>query len=236
MKIQTFAVAFILLFTACNEVQKNKTEIAKNDNVLIIEENNYPSLKVIDTDFSKGRLSLEHRLNLEDLEKFHGHLCDGLAVGTLAIQEAMKVLFPNQPIDRTNLRIVSKPSPCLTDAAVYLTGGRYQFNTFYVDTDFKGLYIIQRIDNSKTVSVSLNNGVKPSAIDSLGNIAVQQNLSPCDIDHLRKLEDDFTQRLIQSDPTTLFTVKEIQHFEWNPRSKSDYLKTDILNKNLPDCK
>ncbi|MBL0024064.1 MAG: hypothetical protein IPO98_03140 [Saprospiraceae bacterium] len=146
------------------------------------------------------------------------------------------MLYPKQLINRTNLRIVSKPSPCLTDVAIYLTGGRYQFNTFYVDTSFEGLYIIQRMDDLKTVSVSLNNGVKPSAIDSLGNIAIQQNLSPCDIDHLRKLEDDFTQTLIHSDPAKLFRVKEVLNFEWNTKTKHDYLKTDILNKNIPYCK
>lgn len=192
--------------------------------------------KTIDTDFSKGRLNHQQTLTINDLEKFHGHLCDGLVVGALAMQESMKVLYPNQPIDRTNLRIVSKPSPCLTDVAVYLTGGRYQFNTFYVDTDFQGIYIIQRIDDLKTVSVSLNNGVKPNAIDSLGNIAIQQKLSPCDIDHLRTLEDDFTETLIQSDPTEIFTVKEIPNFQWSPKTKNNYLKTDILNKNLPYCK
>lgn len=196
----------------------------------------FPEFETIDTDFSKGRLNHEQSITINDLEKFHGHLCDGLVVGTLAMQEAMKLLYPNKPIDRTNLRIVSKPSPCLTDVAIYLTGGRYQFNTFYVDTDFEGLYIIQRIDNLKTVSVSLNNGIRPTSIDSLGNIAIQQNLSPCDIDKLRKLEDEFTQSLIKSDPTKLFTVKEIQNSEWLPKTKSDYLKTDIINKNLSDCK
>jgi acetolactate decarboxylase len=196
----------------------------------------FPEFATIDTDFSKGRLNHKQKITIGDLEKFHGHLCDGLVVGALAMQEAMKELYPNQPIDRTNLRIVSKPSPCLTDVAIYLTGGRYQFNSFYVDTDFEGLYIIQRIDNLKTVSISLNKGVKPAAIDSLGNIAIQQNLSACDIDHLRKLEDNFTQALIHSDPTKLFTVKEISNFQWNPKTKKDYLKTDILNKNLPDCK
>jgi acetolactate decarboxylase len=196
----------------------------------------YPEFDTIDTDFSKGRLNHKQKITINDLEKFHGHLCDGLVVGALAVQVAMKELYPNQPIDRTNLRIVSKPSPCLTDVAVYLTGGRYQFNTFFVDTEFKGLYIIQRIDDLKTVSISLNNGVKPTLIDSLGNIAIKQNLSPCDIDHLRKLEDDFTKTLIQSDPTKLFTVKEIHNFDWNPKTKNDYLKTDIINKNIPDCK
>ncbi|MGB4837925.1 MAG: formylmethanofuran dehydrogenase subunit E family protein [Saprospiraceae bacterium] len=196
----------------------------------------FPEFNTIDTDFSKGRLNHKQTITNHDLENFHGHLCDGLVVGELAMQEAMQVLYPKQLINRTNLRIVSKPSPCLTDVAIYLTGGRYQFNTFYVDTAFEGLYIIQRMDDLKTVSVSLNNGVKPSAIDSLGNIAIQQNLSPCDIDHLRKLEDDFTQTLIHSDPAKLFTVKEVLNFEWNPKTKHDYLKTDILNKNIPYCK
>ena len=197
--------------------------------------NQYPEFETIDTDFSKGRLNHKQTITMTDLEKFHGLLCDGLVVGALAVKEAMKVLYPNQPIDRTNLRIVSKPSPCLTDVAIYLTGGRYQFNTFYVDTAFNGLYIIQRIDNLETVAVSLNNDIKPKEIDSLGNIAIEQNLSPCDIDHLRKLEDEFTEALIQSDPSTLFTVKEIQKFDWNPKTKFDYLKTDIINKNQPVC-
>lgn len=189
----------------------------------------------IDTDFSKGRLSHEQIITLQDLEKFHGHLCDGLVVGALAMQQAMASLYPNEPIDRTNLRIASKPSPCLTDVAIYLTDGRYHFNTFYVDTAFKGLYMIQRIDNLETVSVSLNQGVKPDEIDSLGNIAIQQELPPCEIDHLKKLEDDFMETLIQSEANTLYTINEVLNFEWNPRTKNDYLKTDILNKNLEDC-
>lgn len=216
--MKLYGLIIFIVVTACNSSDK------------------FPEFETIDTDFSKGRLRHKQNITINELEKFHGHLCDGLAVGALAMQEAMKELYPNQPIDRTNLRIVSKPSPCLTDVAIYLTGGRYQFNTFYVDTDFEGLYIIQRIDDLKTVSVSLNNGIKPTAIDSLGNIAIQQSLSPCAIDNLRKLEDDFTHTLNQTDPTKLFTVKEIPNFQWSPKTKNDYLKTDILNKNLPDCK
>lgn len=196
---------------------------------------NYPELETIDTDFSKGRLNHKQTILISDLEKFHGHVCDGLVVGVIAMQEAMQELYPNQPIDRTNLRIVSKPSPCLTDVAVYLSGGRYQFNTFYVDTEFEGLFIVQRIDDLKTVSVSLNNGVKPTAIDSLGNKAIQKELAPCDIDRLRGLEDDFTQTLIHTDPAEMFTVKEITTFVWDPKTKNNYLKTDVLNKHLPSC-
>jgi acetolactate decarboxylase len=194
-----------------------------------------PELKTIDTDFSKGRLKHQQVITLSDVEKFHGHLCDGLVVGFLATKEAMKVLYPNQPIDRTNLRIVSKPSPCLTDVAIYLSGGRYQFHTFYVDTTFEGLFIIQRIDNLHTVSISIKPEIKPTQIDSMGILAIQQNLSPCEIDELRLMEDDFTRALLRSDPNTIFSVSEVEHFEWDPKTKNDYIKTDIVNKHLPDC-
>jgi len=73
-----------------------------------LEKTNNPKIifETIDTDFSKGRLNQKQIVTINDLEKFHGHLCDGLVVGLLAMQEAMKELYPNQPIDRTNLRIV----------------------------------------------------------------------------------------------------------------------------------
>ncbi|MEX2380521.1 MAG: formylmethanofuran dehydrogenase subunit E family protein [Vicingaceae bacterium] len=208
----------LLVFASCNPKEKS------------------PEFETLDTDFSKGRLTQKQTITLKDLEKFHGHLCDGLVVGALAMQEAMTELYPKQVIDRTNLRIVSKPSPCLTDVAIYLTGGRYQFNTFYVDANFDGLFIIQRMDNQKVVSVSLKQGVKPNEIDSLGNLAIRQELQPCEIDQLKKLEDDFIETLIHSDPNKLFTVKTLTSFEWNPITKNDYIKTDILNKHLEKCK
>lgn len=193
------------------------------------------SFEVIDTDFSKGRLKNQQTITLDDFEKFHGHLCDGLVLGSLAMQKGLKELYPNQPVDRTNLRIVSKPSPCLTDVAIYVTGGRYQFNTFYVDNSIKSIYIIQRIDNGKAVSVSLNPGVKPSAIDSLGNLAVKKELSSCGIDSLRKMEDDFTKFLLKSNPDSLFSVSLVANFVWSPVLKNDFQKTDVLNKEMEDC-
>ncbi len=194
-----------------------------------------PTIKVNDTDFSKGRLGLEHELTLKDLEKFHGHLCDGLVVGFLGIKEGLDVLYPDGIVDRTNTRIVSKSSPCLTDVAVYVTGGRYQFNTFYVSNDIPGFYVIQRIDNGKAVSVSLNKGVKPAEIDELGAKAVTGELAACELDSLKQMEDDFSEKLLSTNPKDNFTVAELDSFEWNPILKNDFTKTDILNKNKEKC-
>lgn len=191
---------------------------------------------MVDTDFSKGRLGFEQEIVLQDLAKFHGHQCDGLVVGAQALQVALAEFYPDQPIDRTNLRIVSKPSPCLTDVAIYVTGGRYQFNTFYVDTAFAGLYIIQRIDSGETISVSLNPGVKPSAIDSLGVLANRKLLSPCQLDSLRVMEDAFMQTLLETSPRDNYTVKHVSGFIWKPNTKFDYQKIDVVNKKLPPCR
>ncbi len=195
-----------------------------------------PAIKVIDTDFSKGRLILEHTLTLRDLEKFHGHLCDGLVVGFLGIKEGLKVLYPNGIIDRTNTRIVSKSSPCLTDVAVYVTGGRYQFNTFYVDNAIKnGFFIIQRIDTGQSVSVGLKKGVKPEEISRLGTRAIKGELPPCDLDKLKKMEDGFSKKLLSEDPKNNFLVAKINNFKWNPILKNDFVKTDVLNKYKSKC-
>ena len=193
------------------------------------------AFRCIDTDFSKGRLTHAQTLGLDDLVKFHGHLCDGLVVGALGMQQAMKTLYPGTPIDRTNLRIVSKPSPCLTDVAIYLTGARYQFSTFFADSSFAGIYIVQRIDNGMAVSVRLNDGVKPAEIDSLGRFATAQTLSPCGLDSLRRLEDAFTAELLAADPDAIFSTQLLQDFQWTFKNNTGFTKTDVLNKAAGQC-
>ncbi len=228
MKILTFLAIIFTLVTSCNN--------AGSDQLMKSEKSTGPTIVVNDTDFSKGRLGLKHQLSLEDLERFHGHLCDGLVVGFLGIKEGLQQLYPHGIVDRTNTRIVSKSSPCLTDVAVYITGGRYQFNSFYVDNSIENsFYIIQRKDNGKAVSVRLNKGVKPKEINILGSKAVKGTLPACDLDKLKKLEDDFSNKLLSSNPKDIFTVKEVTNFEWNPILKNDYMKTDVLNKNQKKC-
>lgn len=191
-----------------------------------------PTIKVIDTDFSKGQLNLVQEIQLDDLVKLHGHLCDGLVVGYLGLNEAFKELYPDGIVDRTNTRIISKSSPCLTDAAIYLTGGRYQYNSFYVEDNMDVIYKIQRLDNKKSISINLKKGVKPTEIDSLGNLAIQQMLDMDELKELKKLEDDFTIFLLNSPTSNIFNVQVIFDFQWNPNPKNDYLKTDVLNKDL----
>lgn len=196
---------------------------------------NNPTIQTIDADFSKGRLNHIQTISLEDTAKFHGHLCDGLIVGFLGLKEALQQLYPDGIIDRTNTRIVSKSSPCLSDIAIYLSGGRYQFNTFYVDNSIGYNFIVQRIDNGFAVGVNLAKSVKPSIIDELGNKAVAQELSPCEIDELKKMEDAFSEKLLTLNPKEAFIIETIKSFNWQPILDNNFIKSDIINKSLPSC-
>jgi acetolactate decarboxylase len=194
-----------------------------------------PSIKVLDTDFSKGRLIHQQTITLDDAAKFHGHLCDGLVVGFLGLREALYKIYPDSIIDRTNTRIVSKSSPCLTDIAIYLTGGRYQFNTFYVSDSIKYAFIVQRIDNGKTYAVKLKPGIKPAAIDSLGNLANIGKLDACGIDSLHQVENRFLHQLLVTNPQGVFIVEQIANYPWSPILSKYFLKTDIVNKSMQNC-
>lgn len=192
-------------------------------------------LCVLDTDFSKGRLSNKQSITVEDVSKLHGHMCDGLILGFIGLREALYQLFPDSVIDRTNVRLVSKSSPCITDIAIYLTGGRYQFNTFYVNDTISYLYIVQRIDTGKTIGIKTVPNLVPPQIKELSALAVQGELDACGLDSLRNLEDDFILKLKSSKPTELFILTEIPSFNWESPLHNTYFKTDIINKNKPKC-
>lgn len=194
-----------------------------------------PSLEVLDTNFSKGSLNHKQTISLDDVAKFHGHLCDGLVVGFLGAKEVLYKLYPDSLIDRTNTRIISKSSPCLTDVAIYLTGGRYQFNTFFVSDSIKYNYIVQRISDRKTFGVKLKPGIKPTEIDRLGHMAINKKLNECELEELKKLEEAFSKTMLESNTSEIFIVEEIFNFSWKPQLQNNFIKTDILNKNIGSC-
>jgi acetolactate decarboxylase len=72
----------------------------------------------------------------------------------LGLRQVIYLLFSDSTADRTNLRIVSKSSPCFTDIGIYLTGARYQFNTFYVSDSISYAFIVQRVDTKKAYELN----------------------------------------------------------------------------------
>ena len=81
----------------------------------------------------------------------------------------------------------------------------------------------------------MNKGVKPKEINELGALAIKGELPACDLDKLKKLEDEFSEKLLAENSKDNFTVTEITGFNWNPILKNNYTKTDVLNKNTKNC-
>jgi acetolactate decarboxylase len=195
-----------------------------------------PVMWVLDTDFSKGRLTHVQTITPDDLARFHGHRCDGLVAGYLGLREALWLLYPDYLVDRTNTRVVSRSAPCLVDAAMYLTGGRYPFNTFYVSDSMEFMFVLQRMDNLRTLGVRLKPGIKPAGIEFLGELANAGLLNACELDSLRRMEDDFIRILESTGPGDLFDIVALDGFGWDPPFVAPFVKTDVLNKHVPACK
>ncbi|MCC5816709.1 MAG: formylmethanofuran dehydrogenase subunit E family protein [Leptospira sp.] len=194
-----------------------------------------PSIRVLDTDFSKGRLIHKQTISLDDLVKFHGHKCDGLVLGFLALQYSFQEIFPDGIVDRTNLRIVSKSGPCISDAAIYLTGGRYQFNTFYVSNAIPYTYIIQKIDSEETWGVRLKPGVFSKKIGTAGKKAVAKELNSCELKELKNWEDEFSEFLLKGKLEYLYILEKVEKFDWKPELDNSFIKTDVINKDKEAC-
>ncbi|MFG1450520.1 MAG: formylmethanofuran dehydrogenase subunit E family protein [Thermoplasmataceae archaeon] len=200
---------------------------------------NLPVFKVLDTESSHGRYSQSTKeITFHDLVKFHGHACDGLYRGTYALSVAFKVLFPDEVIDRTDLRAISRNSPCLGDAASYLTGARVRFGTQDVMSENGVWYILQRISTGETVRVTEDSGFFPAEISEAeaSLFAATKEELPEKLDRLRSLQDNWVKNtLLKTRPANHYHARSIEH-KWREVPYSNKgMRTDIIFKDVIRC-
>jgi len=125
-----------------------------------------PRFSVRDTRSAQGVLDTGTKLiTVADLVTFHGHACDGLVRAAYAFRALFDAMLgPDEPIDRTDLLVVSKNSPCLGDVAAYLTGGRVRFGTHRLDPDLGVGFVVQRLSDGLTFEVREEAGFFPALI------------------------------------------------------------------------
>ncbi len=197
-----------------------------------------PVFWVRDTLSSHGRYAREpKKITGIDLVRFHGHACDGLFRGMYALSVVFPLLFPSGVIDRTDLRVISRNSPCLGDVASYLTGARIRFGTQDVDSSTGVWFIVQRISSMVAVRVEEAPGFYPSALLQLE--ASLGSLSGADLaDAVSRLQDAqnhwINNVLLPSSPADHYRAQEIP-LQW---SEVPYAhkgaRSDILFKNVPE--
>lgn len=196
-----------------------------------------PVFRVRDTESSHGRYATEiKRIDGIDLVRFHGHPCDGLFRGMYAMSLALESLFPDGVVDRTDLRFLSRNSPCLGDVGAYLTGGRVRFGTQDVANRPGVWYIVQRISTGKTVEVAEGEGFFPREMinmeSQLAHLSQREKSEA--VATLKRMQEDWLRNsLFPSRPEENYTVREID-FEWEdvPYAHKGE-RTDVLYKDVP---
>lgn len=199
-------------------------------------ENNLPVFLVLDSESSHGRYSRSAKeITFEDMVKFHGHPCDGLYRGVYALSVGLNLLFPTGVIDRTDLRAKSRNSPCLGDAATYLTGARVRFGTQDVMPQPGVWYIIQKISTGETVEVREEAGFFPDDIvkteSSLSTLSGKELSAR--LDYLKSLQDNWVKNtLLKTHPTEHYLAKKID-YKWTEVPYANKgIRTDIIFKDV----
>lgn len=196
--------------------------------------NNTP-IQVLDTNSSLGRYSnFTKQIELKDLAKIHGHLCDGLVISFVELKTVLNKLFPNGIVDRTDLRVVSKNGPCWVDAATMMTGARINFGTLSIDKSVGNGFIVQKISTGETYQVKLKDGVFPEDLALLekkikSEAKAGKKVSDSDIEKLEALADKLSEKVLNSNPDEIMDIKKLDNYKFKQNVQVG-ARTDVMNK------
>lgn len=199
-------------------------------------------IEVRDTDSALGRYNVQKntkKITLDDVVKFHGHLCDGLVFSYLQIAVALQKLFPDGVVDRTDLVGACKNSPCMVDTLSYLTGAKINFKTLRIDSSLGASHIVQKISTKETYKVQLASGVFPDRLAKLegtirGMVSNNEPVSPKHIDDVEKLANDFLHKLLHTPLDKLVSVEKLEGYVFAANENVEMFgkRGDIVNKNV----
>jgi formylmethanofuran dehydrogenase subunit E len=197
-------------------------------------------LWVRDTDSAIGRRNLQSKqLTLRDAAAVHGHLCDGLVISWVELGAALRQLFPDGIVDRTDARVVSKNGPCWADAAAWTTGARVNHGTLILDNSVGDGFIVQRVSTGTTVRVRLRKGVYPEDLAELERSirkrrAQNEQVPPEDVDRFESGAGAFSRKLLNTPPADVLQIEYLVDFEF-PGSSPNLIapRSDVINRDLP---
>jgi len=96
----------------------------------------------------------------DEISKFHGHKCHGLAMGYMMTRAAMKRLAESSAVDEELVAIVENDA-CGVDALQWLTGCTFGKGNFIFKDYGKQVYTVYSRNNGKGVRVHFKDGAAP---------------------------------------------------------------------------
>ncbi len=175
-----------------------------------------PRFQVRDTLHKYGRYDPRPKtVIIEDLVRFHGHLCGGLMEAAVALRAALDVLFPDGVIDRTDLAIISNNSACGGDVATYLTGARARFGAHIIDLGLSGgEFIVRKVSTGETVHVRMRPEVYPREVKAQMRKLESGDFMAEDVDLFGDLQWAYAGLLASMPPSQATLVDFLTEFSW----------------------
>ncbi len=182
-----------------------------------------PVFKVRDTENKYGRYASNTKVvTIKDLIKFHGHFCGGLVESAASLRVALDMLFSDNIVDRTDLRIVSNNSACGGDVAAYLTGARARFNSHVIDNSLtESEFYVQQVSTGKTIHIKLKPAVYPKEVKTQMKKIESGTYEPRDIDLFQELQWAYAKRMVTKPLKESFIVEEEKDYKWPESSCKD---------------
>lgn len=172
-----------------------------------------PVVRVLDTESSLGPLARQAKtVTIEDLVRYHGHPCDGLAVAAAGIAFGLARLFPEGIVDRTDIVVAVNGSACYGDVAAYLTGARARYGTMVVDPYLGDEWVLARRSTGQAIKVVLRDGLRPPALTASENELRGGGCDAARIASVQKVQRAFGLRVLGMPPGEAFTVTPLARF------------------------
>jgi formylmethanofuran dehydrogenase subunit E len=197
-------------------------------------------LAVLDTDSALGRRNLHSkRITLKDMARLHGHFCDGLVTAWVELSAALRALFPDGVVDRTDVRVVSKNGPCWADVGAWMTGARINQGTLMLDNSVGDGFIVQRISTGKAVRVALRQGVYPAQLTALeqsirSRRARGEAVAPVEIDRFERGANEYSRKLLNTAPDQAVMLELLTDYHFPDHSQNPLApRSDTINRDTP---
>lgn len=172
-----------------------------------------PPIRVLDTESSLGPLASQPQVvTVEDLVRYHGHACDGLAVAAAGIAYGLKHLFPEGVVDRTDVLAAVNGSACYGDVAAYLTGARVRYGTLVVDASLGDEWVLARRSTGQTVKVAVRAGLRPPDLTRAENELRQGGCDAVRIAQVQQAQRGFAMAVLGLPPAEAFVLTPLPEF------------------------
>ncbi len=153
---------------------------------------------------------------IEDIVRFHGHMCPGLAMGIRAAEVALREVGPHSSDEE--VVTLTETDMCGVDAIQYLTGCTFgKGNLVHLDYG-KNAYTFIRRSDGKAVRIS----IRPGAFDrgpeykELSAGVRSENATEEELARYEELRAERLEAILRAPEEDLYTVEELGNAEVPP--------------------